>query len=69
MKMFLKTESVWLINKVIFAMVKKIDPNNNLVYIKVVHTAIWIFFNVVFFYLAYAVIMNKIGFLVWHGIG
>ncbi len=33
--------------------------------IKIVHTAIWVFFNIVIFYLLYAVITNKIGVLVW----
>ena len=42
---------------------------NMLVIIKLVHTAIWIFFNVVLFYLFYAVIMNKIDHWVWIGIG
>jgi hypothetical protein len=37
--------------------------------IKVIHTIIWIFFNVVLFYMAYAVITNKIGKFVWIGIG
>jgi hypothetical protein len=33
--------------------------------IKLIHTLIWIFFNVVIFYLCYAVIANKIGKWVW----
>lgn len=33
--------------------------------VKVIHTAIWLFFNVVIFYLAYAVILNKIDKWVW----
>lgn len=36
--------------------------------VKLVHTAVWIFFNVVIFYLAYAVIVNKINEFVWIGI-
>ena len=36
--------------------------------IKITHTIIWIFFNVVFFYMAYAVIVNKIDKYVWIGI-
>ena len=37
--------------------------------IKIIHTIIWVFFNVVLFYMAYAVIVNKIGKFVWIGIG
>jgi hypothetical protein len=40
----------------------------NLTTIKIIHTIIWIFFNVVLFYLAYAVIVNKIDIFVWIGI-
>ncbi|MCJ7468622.1 MAG: hypothetical protein MUO53_18235 [Maribacter sp.] len=40
-----------------------------LVRIKIVHTAIWLFFNVVIFYLLYAVIVNKIDWWVWLCIG
>lgn len=37
--------------------------------IKIVHTAIWLFFNVVIFYMAYAVISNKIDKWVWICLG
>lgn len=37
--------------------------------IKIIHTIIWVFFNVVLFYMAYAVIVNKIDIYVWIGIG
>ena len=37
--------------------------------IKIIHTIIWLFFNVVLFYMAYAVIVNKIDKWVWIGIG
>jgi hypothetical protein len=40
----------------------------NLVIIKIIHTTIWIFFNAVLFYMAYAVIINKIDKFVWMGI-
>ena len=40
-----------------------------LVYVKLLHTLIWIFFNVVIFYLVYAVIVNKIDKWVWICIG
>lgn len=36
--------------------------------IKIIHTIIWGFFNVVLFYMAYAVIVNKIDKFVWIGI-
>lgn len=37
--------------------------------IKLVHTIIWLFFNVVIFYLAYAVLVNKIDKWVWICVG
>jgi hypothetical protein len=37
--------------------------------IKSIHTIIWLFFNVVIFYLLYAVIVNKIDYWVWICIG
>jgi hypothetical protein len=37
--------------------------------IKIIHTIIWLFFNVVIFYLLYAVIINKIDMWVWICIG
>ncbi len=40
-----------------------------LILIKTIHTLVWLFFNVVLFYMAYAVIMNKMGKWVWIGIG
>ena len=36
-----------------------------LLVIKTIHTIIWLFFNVVIFYLLYAVIVNKIDLWVW----
>jgi hypothetical protein len=44
---------------------KNSAQNKKLILIKVVHTLIWIFFNVVIFYLLYAVIINKIDKRVW----
>ena len=38
---------------------------SKLILIKTIHTIIWFFFNVVLFYMAYAVIVNKIDRLVW----
>lgn len=40
-----------------------------LVIIKTIHTIIWLFFNVVIFYVLYAVIVNKIDNWVWICIG
>ncbi len=39
-----------------------------LVIIKSIHSAIWLFFNVVLFYLLYAVLFNKIDKWVWTGL-
>ena len=36
--------------------------------IKIIHTLIWLFFNVVIFYMLYAVITNKIDIWIWLGI-
>ncbi len=37
--------------------------------IKIIHTAIWIFFNVVIFYMLYAVLTNKLDKWLWIGYG
>ena len=37
--------------------------------VRLIHTAIWIFFNLVIFYLLYAVIKNKIDSCLWIGLG
>jgi len=42
---------------------------DKLLIIKTIHTIIWLFYNVVIFYLLYAVIMNKIDILVWICVG
>jgi hypothetical protein len=39
-----------------------------LILIKTLHTFVWLFFNVVLFYMAYAVIINKIDKFIWIGI-
>jgi hypothetical protein len=44
------------------------NDKQKLVTIKLIHTAIWIFFNVVIFYLLYAVLVNKIDKWVWIGL-
>jgi hypothetical protein len=37
--------------------------------IKSIHTAIWVFFNVVIFYMLYAAIANKLNIWLWIGYG
>jgi len=37
--------------------------------IKIIHTIIWIFISSIFFYMVYALIVNKIDKFVWIGIG
>jgi len=41
---------------------------SNLTILKIIHTIIWFLFNVVLFYMAYAVIVDKIGLFVWIGV-
>ena len=40
-----------------------------LILIKIVHTLIWLFFNLVIFYMLYAVIADKLDKLLWIGYG
>ncbi len=40
---------------------------NKLIMIKTLHTVIWFFFTGIFFYMSYAVIINKIDKYVWFG--
>lgn len=42
---------------------------NKLIFLKSLHTLIWVFFNVVIFYFVYAVIVNKIDRWVWICLG
>ncbi|MBP2282794.1 hypothetical protein H4V97_001112 [Flavobacterium sp. CG_23.5] len=42
---------------------------DKLTIIKIIHTVIWVFFNVVLFYLLYSVLINKIDKWVWICIG
>lgn len=37
--------------------------------IKIIHTLVWLFFNVVIFYMLYAVLVNKIDRWLWIGYG
>ncbi|HMQ79300.1 MAG TPA: hypothetical protein PKE39_15255 [Ignavibacteria bacterium] len=43
--------------------------NTKLILVKLLHTVIWVFFNIVIFYLLYAVIINKIDIWVWICLG
>lgn len=47
----------------------KQGEKGKLLWIKIVHTIIWLFYNWVIFYLLYAVIINKIDKWVWICIG
>ena len=40
-----------------------------LVIIKIIHTLVWIFFNIVIFYMLYAVFINKLDAWLWVGYG
>ena len=40
-----------------------------LIIIKIIHTLVWIFFNIIIFYMLYAVIINKLGTWLWIGYG
>lgn len=42
---------------------------SKLIKIKIIHTAIWIFFNVVIFYMLYAVTLGEIDLRLWIGYG
>lgn len=46
-----------------------IDDITKLRRIKIIHTIVWIFFNLVMIYLFYAVIRGKIDVWVWAGLG
>ena len=45
------------------------QPESKLILIKIIHTLIWLFFNVVIFYMLYAVLVNKIDHWLWIGYG
>tara|TARA_R110002033_G_scaffold166331_1_gene204830 strand:- start:58968 stop:59315 length:348 start_codon:yes stop_codon:yes gene_type:complete len=47
----------------------KMGNKAKLLLIKIIHTIIWLFYNLVIFYLLYAVIINKIDHWVWICIG
>jgi hypothetical protein len=43
--------------------------DSKLILIKVIHTLVWLFFNVVIFYMLYAVIADKLDAWLWIGYG
>lgn len=45
------------------------ENETKLTLIKIIHTLIWIFFNVVIFYMLYAAIANKLDLWLWIGYG
>lgn len=45
------------------------NNNTKLVIIKLIHTLVWLFFNLVIFYMLYAVIVNKLDKWLWIGYG
>jgi hypothetical protein len=45
------------------------SPQRKLALIKIIHTLIWLFFNVVIFYMLYAAITNKLDTWLWIGYG
>ena len=45
------------------------NPRSKLIAIKIIHTLVWLFFNVVIFYMLYAVLVNKIDKWLWIGYG
>ncbi len=46
-----------------------LSANRKLIIVKLVHSTIWMFFNLIIFYLYYSVIVNKIDKWVWICIG
>ena len=46
---------------------EKINDRTKLVLIKLLHTAIWIFFNLVIFYMLYAVVNDRLSIWLWFG--
>ncbi len=43
--------------------------STKLIVVKFIHTLIWVFFNIVIFYMLYAVIQNKLDIWLWIGYG
>lgn len=51
----------------IFGSFRKMKNDTKLILIKSIHTLIWVFFNVVIFYMLYAAITNKLDMWLWFG--
>lgn len=47
----------------------RVEVEKSLRLVKIIHTLIWIFFNVIIFYMLYAVLTNKIDKWLWIGYG
>lgn len=45
------------------------NAERKLILIKLIHTLVWLFFNVVIFYMLYAVLVNKLDIWLWIGYG
>ncbi len=45
------------------------QSETKLILVKAIHSFIWVFFNIVIFYMLYAVIQNKIDIWLWLGYG
>lgn len=48
---------------------KKMIKNQQLLWVKIIHTGIWIFFNLVLVYLFYAVLSHSVDYKFWIGVG
>ncbi len=46
-----------------------ITDQNKLTFVKTIHTLVWLFFNVVIFYMLYAAVINKLDIWLWIGYG
>ena len=58
-----------IIRQAISLLYTSMSDKTKLILIKLLHTTIWLFFNVVIFYLLYAVLINKIDKWVWICLG
>ena len=47
----------------------RLTTHTKLIMVKLIHTIIWVFFNLVLAYLFYAVITNKVDYRFWIGVG
>lgn len=45
------------------------NDERKLIVVKLVHTAIWVFFNIVIFYMLYAAITSRLDVWLWTGYG